>query len=205
MPIKLLIPLDGSEAAMRAVEYVASTFGHTPDVQITLIHILPELPPSFWDDGHILSEGEHQNREARISDWETAQSAQWQSIFAQARDKLIKAGIAAEALKIKFQAQYGDVAEDILDEAEAEGCSTIIIGRSGQTGARKFFPGSVTDKVVNHPRGMAVTLVDHGHREELPKPRTRPPKERRVARPKAKSRRSCWEKFLHFSKYWPWG
>jgi nucleotide-binding universal stress UspA family protein len=204
MPIKLLIPLDGSESAMRAVEYVASTFGHTPDVQITLIHILPELPPSFWDDGHILNESEHQDREARISDWETAQSAQWQSIFAQARDKLIQAGIAAEALKTKFQAQYGDVAEDILDEAAAEGYSTIVIGRSGRTGARKFFLESVSNKVVDHARGIAITIVDHGHPEELPEPRTRPPKERRAARPKAKRPRGCWERFLHFSKYWPW-
>jgi nucleotide-binding universal stress UspA family protein len=205
MPIKLLIPLDGSEGAMRAVEYVASTFGQTPDVQVTLIHILPELPPSLWDDGHILSETEHQEREGLIAEWETSQEAQWQGILAQARNKLIRAGIAAQALNTQFQPQYGDVAEDILDEAEVLGCSTIVIGRRGLTGARRFFLGSVSNKVVNHASGIAVTVVDHGHPGELPESRSRQRRERGPARARARSRRGCWEKFIHFSKYWPWG
>ena len=38
MTTKLLIPVDGSEGAMRAVTYVADTFGHTPELKITLLH-----------------------------------------------------------------------------------------------------------------------------------------------------------------------
>jgi hypothetical protein len=59
---KLLIALDSSEGAWRAVEYVAKTFGNTPGVQVTLLHVLSGLPPAFWDDGHILQEKERATR-----------------------------------------------------------------------------------------------------------------------------------------------
>jgi nucleotide-binding universal stress UspA family protein len=204
MPTKLLIPLDGSEGAMRAVEFVANTFGHTPEVEITLIHILPVLPPSLWDDGHVLSEAEHQEREGLIANWEKEQEKQWQGIFVQARDMLTQAGIAAEAIHTKFQPQYGDIAEDILDEAELEGHSTIVIGRRGLTGAKKFFLGSVSHKIVNHARGQSVIIVDHAQISESLESRSRSIQEWRTSIFKAKSKQGCWEKFIYLSKYGRW-
>jgi nucleotide-binding universal stress UspA family protein len=197
MPAKLLIPLDGSESAMRAVDYVADTFGHTPGVEIKLVHILPGLPPSLWDDGHVLNEDEHQIREQVIADWEKDQEKQWKGIFTRARKKLMRAGIAPEAISTKFQPQFNDVAEDILDEADLEGYSTIVLGRRGLTGAAKFFLGSISQKVVNHAKGIAVVIVDHVQDSESLK-------ERRLSKSKARRRKGCWERFIDFSKYWSW-
>jgi len=203
MTTKLLIPVDGSEGAMRAVQYVADTFGHTPELQITLLHILPELPPSMWDDGHILTETERQERQGLIADWENQEEKPWEVILAQARDKLIQAGIAAEALSIKYQPMYSDIADDILDEAELEGCSTIVIGRHGMTGPMKFFMGSVSNKVVNHATGVAVIIVDHAQSEESPETKSLRIKERRLLRAKAKApKKGCLERIIYFSKYW---
>ena len=203
MTTKLLIPVDGSEGAMRAVAYVADTFGHTPELKITLLHILPELPPSMWDDGHILTETERQERQGLIADWEKQEEKPWEAILAQARDKLIQAGIAAEALSIKYQPKYSDIADDILDEAELQGCSTIVIGRHGLSGAMEFFMGSVSNKVVNHAHGVAVIIVDHAQSEESPESKSLRIQERRLLRAKAKARKKgCLERFIHFSKYW---
>jgi nucleotide-binding universal stress UspA family protein len=203
MTTKLLIPVDGSEGAMRAVAYVADTFGHTPELKITLLHILPELPPSMWDDGHILTETERQERQGLIADWEKQEEKPWEAILAQARDKLIQAGIAAEALSIKYQPMYSDIADDILDEAELEGCSTIVIGRHGMTEAMKFFMGSVSNKVVNHAKGVAVIIVDHAQLEESPETKSLRIKERRLMRAKAKAqKKGCLGRIIYFSKYW---
>jgi nucleotide-binding universal stress UspA family protein len=228
MPVKLLIPLDGSESAMRAVEYVAKAFGHNPDVDIMLLHILPGIPPSLWDDGHILNEDEHQKREELVHDWEKQQAREWQVIFAQARNKLIQAGVAEEAISSKFQAQYGDVAEDILDEAELEVRSTIIIGRRGLTGAAKFFLGSISAKIVNQARGIAVIIVDYAPKEESLESRWVKIQERRLkkakakaeiktktkaekktkektkAKTEAKTKKGFWQRFIDFSKYGTW-
>jgi nucleotide-binding universal stress UspA family protein len=228
MPVKMLIPLDGSESAMRAVDYVAQAFGHNPDVDIVLLHILPGIPPSLWDDGHILNEAEHQTREELVQDWEKQQAKEWQVIFAQARDKLIQAGVAPEAINSKFQAQYGDIAEDILDEAELEGRSTIVIGRRGLTGAAKFFLGSVSAKIVNQARGIAVIIVDYAQKEESRESRWAKIQERRLKKAKAKAeikgktkekkkgkrktqeeaetktKKGFWQRFIEISKYGTW-
>ncbi|MEJ2069678.1 MAG: universal stress protein [Syntrophobacterales bacterium] len=66
MAVKLLIGLDKSAGAWRAVEYVAKSYAQTPGVEVTLLHILGGLPPAFWDDGHILSEKERENRQRLI-------------------------------------------------------------------------------------------------------------------------------------------
>jgi nucleotide-binding universal stress UspA family protein len=203
MTTKLLIPVDGSEGAMRAVQYVADTFGHTPDLKITLLHILPELPPSMWDDGHILTETESQERQELIADWENQEEKPWEAILAQARERLIQGGIAAEALSIKYQPRYSDIADDILDEAELQECSTIVIGRHGLSGAMKFFMGSVSNKVVNHAHGVAVIIVDHAQLEESLETKLLRIKERRLLRAKAKAqKKGCLERFIYFSKYW---
>ena len=193
MTTKLLIPVDGSAGAMRAVEYVAETFGHMPEVSIVLLHILPKLPPSMWDDGHILNEEEHREREVVIEEWEEQEEKPWEGIINEAREKLIQGGIAAEAINIKYQPTFSDTADDILDEAVLEECSTIVIGRHGTTGARKLFMGSVSKKVVNHAKGNAVTVVDHGE-EEPPETKARLIKERRLVRAKVKGKKPKGEK-----------
>jgi nucleotide-binding universal stress UspA family protein len=197
MPAKLLVPIDGSEGAVRAVEYVARTFGHTPGVKVKLIHILPGVPPSWWDDGHILNDEERQTREQVIADWEKHLEKQWQGILAQARNKLKEAGIPPKAISAKFQPQFNDVAEDLLEAAEVEGYTTIVMGRRGLTGAASFFLGSVSQKVVHHARNLAVIIVDHTEAGESQKAG-------HPGKLKARSRMSCWERFLYFSKYWSW-
>jgi nucleotide-binding universal stress UspA family protein len=195
--------VDGSEGAKGAVDYVAGTLGHIPNLKIVLLHILPELPPSMWDDGHILTEGERREREAAVADWEDQVEEPWKDMLNEARDRLIQGGIPAEAVSIKYQPTYSDIADDILDEAELEGCATIVIGRHGTGGARRLVMGGVSNKVVNHAKGVAVIIVDHGESEEPPEAKARLIKERRLLRAKVKGERpGCLESLISFSKYW---
>ena len=76
MAHKVLIALDSSEGAWRAVEYVAEAFGHTPGVHVTLLHVLSGLPPAFWDDGHILEEKEKESRQRLVAGWQKEQEKQ---------------------------------------------------------------------------------------------------------------------------------
>lgn len=203
MSAKLLVPLDGSEGARQAVEYVAHTFGQTPGVEVRLLHVLPGIPPSLWDDGHILNAPERRARHDQLSAWEKHQEEQWQGILAQARDRLIQFGIPPEAISVKFTPKYSEVATDILDEAANEGFTTIVIGRRGVTGAKHLRLGSVSSQIVHHAQGLAVLIVDHTQprmpREALAKPR----RSRGEEQIKPLIDR-FWEKLIYLSKYWCW-
>jgi len=156
----LLIALDSSEGAWHAVDYVAETFGKTPNVQVTLLHILSGLPPAFWDDGHILGDKERQARQRLVANWQTEQEKRWQGLVKKAQARLTAAGLPQEAVTNKFKPKYYDVAEDILTEAATGGYDTIVIGRRGLGMAKALLLGSVTTKVVQNAKGCALTIVE---------------------------------------------
>ena len=159
MAHKVLIALDSSEGAWRAVEYAAEAFGRTPGVQITLLHILSGLPPAFWDDGHILADKEKESRQRLVGNWQKEQEKQWQGLVKKAHDHLTQAGIHKDAVVSKFKPKYYDVAEEILTEAQNGGFDTIIMGRRGLGTAKSLLLGSVTNKVVQNAKGYAVSIV----------------------------------------------
>ncbi len=156
---KLLIALDSSKGAWRAVEYVAETFGKTPGVQVTLLHILSGLPPAYWDDGHVLQDKEREARKRLVAGWQHEQEKQWQDLVNKAHQRLTAAGVAKGALTNKFKPKYFDVSDDILDEAKTGAFDTIVMGRRGLGKAKALLLGSVTSKVVDNAKGIAVTIV----------------------------------------------
>jgi nucleotide-binding universal stress UspA family protein len=160
MAQKILLALDSSEGAWRAVEYVARTFGQTPGVEVTLLNILSGLPPAFWDDGHVLQDKEREARQRLVDQWQKDQEKGWQGLVDKAKDTLVAAGIPVAAVAAKFKPKYYDVAEDIVNSAVDEGCSTIVMGRRGLGKAKALLLGSVTSKVVHNAKGVAVTIVE---------------------------------------------
>lgn len=156
---KILIALDSSEGAWRAVEYVAKTFSRTPGVQVTLLHILSGLPPAFWDDGHVLQDKEREARQRMVANWQKEQEKNWQDLVGKAHQHLTKAGLAKEAVADKFKPKSFDVADDIIDVAQAGGYDTVVMGRRGMGTAKALLLGSVTRKVTDSAKGCAVTIV----------------------------------------------
>lgn len=159
MAQKILIAMDSSKGAWRAVEYVAKAFGGTQGVQIMLLHVLSGLPPAFWDDGHILAEKERESRQRLKANWQKDQEKKWLNLVKKARDRLTTAGIPEDAVVNKFKPKYFDVAEDILREAETGSFDSIVMGRRGLGTAKSLVLGSVTLKVMQNAKGRAVTIA----------------------------------------------
>jgi nucleotide-binding universal stress UspA family protein len=157
---KLLIALDSSEGAWRAVEYVAKTFGQTPGVKVTLLHILSGLPPAFWDDGHVLKDKERETRQRLVASWQKEQEKNWLDLVNKAHQRLNAAGLPKEAVTNNFKPKYYDVAEDIINEAQTEGYDTVVMGRRGLGMAKAVLLGSITRKVVDGAKGFAVTIAE---------------------------------------------
>ena len=96
---KTLIALDGSASAMRAVEYAGSQFAGIGDLQIALVHVLPNLPAIFWDEGHILNDEEKKERQEGGGQVDRrSERRPWNRCFGKATDILTKAGIKAQQL-----------------------------------------------------------------------------------------------------------
>ncbi len=155
---KMLIALDGSTSAMRAVEYAGQQFGGSGDLQIGLVHVLPNLPAIFWDEGHILSEEEKRERKKVVDKWIEDRKARMEPVFQKAAEVLAKNGITAGQVRSKSISDSTDVALSILEEARDAGSQTIIVGRCDRSS--KHLLGSVSGTIVNLGTGVAVTVVE---------------------------------------------
>ncbi len=157
---KMLIAIDDSKNAMKAVEYAGQQFSGIGDLQITLLHVLPNLPAIFWDEGHILSEQEKADRKKVVDKWLADRKAKMEPIFRMAIEALIETGIKAQQIQMKSISDSTDVAQSVLEEARDGGYQTIIVGRRGAAGGKHTLIGSVTSRIINQGSEMAVTVVE---------------------------------------------
>jgi nucleotide-binding universal stress UspA family protein len=107
-----------------------------------------------------LQEKEREARQRLVAGWQREQEKNWKDLVRKAHQHLTDAGLAKGAVANKFKPKYFDVAEDIITEAETEGCDTVVMGRRGLGTAKSLLLGSVTRKVVDGAKGFAVTIVE---------------------------------------------
>jgi len=157
---KVLIAIDDSDGAMKAVNFAARHLTGSPETRLTLLHVLPQLPTMFWDDGHILTGFEATTREEEIKRWETEQKRRMAPVVKAARNLLLENGLPADHLDTLEITDVAEVAESILAAARHGNYQTIILGRRGQSGLSKFLMGSVSNKIVAHGTGMTICVAE---------------------------------------------
>jgi nucleotide-binding universal stress UspA family protein len=156
---KVLVAIDDSPSALKAVEYVAKHFAGIKDLEVGLAHVLPNLPAIFWDEGHILSEEEKAERHKVVDTWLGGRKAMMEPVFQKAVRMLVEKGIQAAQIKTKFISDSTDAAESLLEEAKDFGYETIVLGRRKKPEENVFIMGTVASKVVMQGNSAAVTIV----------------------------------------------
>jgi nucleotide-binding universal stress UspA family protein len=152
---KILVGFDESENAMRAVDYIATTY--TPDHEVTLYHVImdtaaicdmnsPELIPYFTSQQITFCSLEDKKKELV------------QKAMDEARKRLVKAGFQEKKIVSKMESKRKGVARDIMAEAQS-GYDTIVLGRRGLSSIAEFLIGSVSQKVLHSARDVSVVLV----------------------------------------------
>jgi len=152
---KVLVALDDSDNAARAVEYVSKNF--SADHEVTLFSVIPdtqllcnmnspELTPYFWSQRNVFCSLEDKKKELI------------EAAANRAKDVLTKAGFKKEKIAVKVQAKKKGIARDIVAEAES-GYDTIVMGRRGLSGIKEFVMGSVSQKVLHSVKDVNIVIV----------------------------------------------
>jgi nucleotide-binding universal stress UspA family protein len=157
---KILLAIDGSECAKKAVMYAGEQFSDMKNLKITLLHVLPYLATSLWDDGHILTEEERNERKKVVDRWTKNQQLKLEPMFTDAVGMLTKAGIKPEQIETRAITDSMDVADSILEEARNGGYQTLVLGRRGLSPAKRLLMGSVTAKIITHGAGIVLCIVE---------------------------------------------
>jgi nucleotide-binding universal stress UspA family protein len=156
---KILIAIDESNGSLKAVEQAGQQYGGTTDLHITLFHVLPNLPTTFWDDGHVLTKREMADRKKVIDKWLDNQKLRLDPLFKEAIAILTKEGISRQQIETKSVSETEDIAESILDEAKDGGHQVFVIGRNSYSEGERIILGSVTAKIINLGPEITVSVV----------------------------------------------
>jgi nucleotide-binding universal stress UspA family protein len=164
---RILLAVDESAAARKAVEYVGRVFGHNaqPNAEVTLFHVIENLP------GDLV----HRQPDAALSQvltealraWSAQAVSRCERQLERYRDLLLAAGIPAAAIRVKYtldearpEARRVAAAQAIIKEAAAGGYTTVVVGRRGTSDIPELFLGGVAEKVSRHVVGATVWVVD---------------------------------------------
>lgn len=156
---KLLIGIHDKNCSMRAVTWVMRQFPEVQDLEATLVHVIPDLPAMYWDDGHILSATEEAERRKVIEAWADRQRDYIEPILRGAAHDLVRHGFAPERVHVRIGVGTGDVADSLLDIAAEGDFKTIVVGRCGIADGKQFLVGSVVSKLIHKAADLAVCVV----------------------------------------------
>ncbi len=145
----ILIAVDESENARRAVSYVGQLLGGLKDFRIQLLHVLPEPDEDFF------------RTEDEKAEWMEKRRDKVEEVLADLRQRLIDAGFEPEQVTTRSTLRYcPSMAECILEERHQTAYSTIVVGRQGLSRSEEFLFGSISSKIVNHARECTVWVVE---------------------------------------------
>lgn len=131
---KILVPMDGSKSALRALEFAATTYAGP----LLLLHVQPAMPSSRFVSKKMVAE--YREREAAET-------------FELARKLIARRRLDARTFTV-----VGEPAAEILSFAKKQRCAAIVMGSRGHGRVASLLLGSVANKVVQ-AAPCPVTIV----------------------------------------------
>ena len=141
LPSKILVPVDGSPASLRAVDFAIAMANQNPGTSLVLLNV--------------------QNIAATELTGAVMGSDDWQERASQSSANALKDAIAkSEAANVGFEtlSRAGQPAEAIAQVARDKGIEHIVMGTRGLGSIQGLLMGSVTTKVI-HLAEVPITLI----------------------------------------------
>jgi nucleotide-binding universal stress UspA family protein len=137
----ILIAVDESDNARRAVAYVGRLLKGAKDYNVLILHVIRQPEEDYFPDV------------AEKEKWLSQYKLKVDVVLKNYRQILIQAGFAPEAVSVRATLRHcPSLAECILAEHKDANYSTIVVGRQGLSHSEEFLFGSVSSKIVNHAR-----------------------------------------------------
>lgn len=145
----ILIAVDASENAKRAVQYAGDFIGGLPGFHVTVLSIISE--PS---EDYFVNAGER-------NAWVEKENTATKSILDGYRQMLIQAGFRDEDVTVlAVMKSCASIAECILEEQRKLGCGTVVIGRRGISKKEEFIFGSTSTKILHIAKDCSVWVIE---------------------------------------------
>lgn len=154
---KILLSIDASEGAMKAVDYVGAILAGT-SYKITLLHVIMEV--NYLNCFREREDYVPSEQEIYLEDkWVKDERKEIESVFEKAKTRVVDKGIDPNNISTKFIRWVSGRSRGIVDEAKLGEYRSVVVGRRGLSGIEEFAMGGVSHKVLQLAKGMAVWIV----------------------------------------------
>jgi nucleotide-binding universal stress UspA family protein len=145
----ILIAVDESENARRAVSYVSQLLGGVKGLKVLILHVISQPEEDYFPTS------------AEKEKWLSKYKLKVDVMLENYRQMLIGKGFDPCDVSVRSTLRYcPSMAECILTERYETKYSTIVVGRQGISRSEEFLFGSVSSKIVNHARNCTVWVVE---------------------------------------------
>ena len=145
----ILIAVDESDNAARAVSYVGQLLAGLEGFKVTVLHVMAEPEEDYFPTN------------AEKDKWFGQYRQKVDAMLEDYRKMLIHAGFNPNDVSVRSTIRYcPSMAECILAERDETEYDTIVVGRQGLSRSEEFLFGSVSNKIVNHARNCTVWVVE---------------------------------------------
>ena len=149
----LLVAVDGSASALRAVDHAAFMVSGNTDIQVTLLHVMNSARNYCTIDPDAPDPGDTE-LEKIVSSGDRACIDQFYPL---AMKKFEQMGLSRD--QVRFETIKGSrrIGNSIVSYAKDKGFDTLVMGRTGID--RAFFMGSTSKQILNHASESALWVV----------------------------------------------
>lgn len=145
---KILVAVDENPTTEKALNYVGELLGAAIDIEITLLHVYPDPPPNFFQEGHSLTEYTNEKEAAA------------RKVFAKSSQLLLKYGLGRDNIASICRMTSGETISQTVIRIQKEGkYGTVVLGKRGVSKAEEFLFGSISNTVVRSSKDFTVWVV----------------------------------------------
>lgn len=162
---RFLLVVDESPGSKRAVDYAGRVIRGHRNFDITVLHLLPPLPPELLEFGGAEDPQKEQKLEAELrSDqqaWIRSARNSAKSFLTSAIQQLHKAGVPRGAIHLVFSHPTSDhdATTAVMEQARNRRCHTIVIGHTSHSWFRELAGGDLTEHLLRRGQGFVVWVV----------------------------------------------
>ena len=145
----IVVAVDNSENARRAVLYVADLLRGIPRFHVTLLTIISEPPEDYFTD------------QQELQQWTADQDSAADKMLEECRNVFIQAGFQESAVDVKKALAFcPSIAECILKEQKTLQSNTLVIGRRGISKKEEFMFGSISNKILHSAKDCSIWVIE---------------------------------------------
>jgi len=149
---KILVTYNFTSYDQKALDFVARTFVHLKDVEVTLLHIYTSVPKIEARESPVMAQFQ------RNLDYLSQKVKEQEAGLKEARQYLVQNGFAENQVSYLYKPRKKDIIGEIVDIATQDNFNIVVMNRKPGKVTR-FFTGSVFSKVVSALKDKTVCIV----------------------------------------------